>query len=165
MTRLTHVLFNTNTPLWRYSLVLFALSTIPAFVIVFAVVSGMTYAGVDVTRFSPPMTSTSIADAFGTIVFAPFIETYLLAVLITILSSFISNKVHVAIASGILWGLGHAVFGLLWFFGPAWVFFILTCAYIAWREKSFKHAYFAAFAPHLLINALGILFVHLGKNA
>ena len=165
MNRLTRFLFNTDTPLWRYSLLVLALSTIPAIVIVITVRFGMTYAGLNVARFAPPPTTTSIAQAVGAIVIAPVIETFLLAVLITILSSFISNKVHVALVSGLIWGLGHAVFGLLWFFGPAWIFFILTCAFIAWREKSFKHAYFAAFAPHALNNALGILAVHLGKNA
>ena len=163
--RFTRFLFNTNTPLWRYSLQVLALSTIPAVVIVTAVRFGMTYSGVNIARIYPPPTSTSIAGAFSAIIFAPFIETYLLAFLITILSSFISNKVHIAIISGIVWGLGHAAFGLLWFFGPAWIFFILTCAYIAWREKSFKHAYFAAFVPHVLNNALAILAVHLGGNA
>ena len=75
------------------------------------------------------------------------------------------NKLHVAVASGILWGMGHAAFGLLWFFGPAWIFFVLTCSYIAWREKSFKHAYFAALIPHVLNNATAVIAVYLGRHA
>ena len=122
-------------------------------------------AHIDVTRFTPPQTSTSVAGFFGTVFFAPIVETYILAVLITILSSFIQNKFHVAIVSGLLWGIGHAAFGLLWFFAPAWIFFVLTCSYMAWREKSFKHAYFAAFIPHALNNATAVIAVYLGRHA
>lgn len=152
-------------PLWRYSLLLLPLIMIPAMAIMVVVRFGLEFAGVNPAKFSPPPDSLSIADAFGSIIFAPIVETYLLAVLITIISSFISNKIHIAVISALLWGSFHAIFGLLWFFGPAWAFFMLTCAFIAWRQKSFKHAYFAAFVPHVLNNAVGVLAVHLSKHA
>ena len=165
MNRMTHFLFNTNRPLWRYSLIVLPLVMLPAMAILVLVRYGMTLAGLDLAKFAAPPISTSIGGAIGGIAFAPIVETYMLAVLITILSSFMSNNIYIAIVSGVLWGLLHAAFGLLWFFGPAWAFFIFTCAFIAWRQKSFKHAYFAAFVPHVLMNLIGILFVYFGNRA
>ena len=165
MNRMARFLFNTEMPLWRYILVLLPLIMIPAMAMINAVRFGLEFAGVDLTRFSPPPVSSSATGAFGSIIFAPFIETYLLAVLITILSSFIPNRIHVVVVSGLMWGAFHAVFGLLWFFGAAWAFFMFSCAFIAWRQKSFKHAYFAAFVPHVLNNAIVILASPLIKHA
>ena len=165
MNRMARFLFDTNTPMWRYSLVTFVLVILPSIAIMALLIASFHLAHIDVTRFTPPQTSTSVAGFFGTVFFAPIVETYILAVLITILSSFIQNKFHVAIVSGLLWGIGHAAFGLLWFFAPAWIFFVLTCSYMAWREKSFKHAYFAAFIPHALNNATAVIAVYLGRHA
>jgi uncharacterized membrane protein YjgN (DUF898 family) len=165
MDRMTRFLFNTEIPIWRYTMLLALLAIIPAIAIVGFVRFGMAFAGLNTARFDAPPVSASFSGAFGTIVFAPILETILLALLIAILSSFMSNKLHVAAVSGIAWGLGHAAFGLLWFFGPAWSFFILTCAFIAWRGKGFKQAYFVAFIPHVLNNAIGVLIVYLGNHA
>jgi hypothetical protein len=119
----------------------------------------------DPTRYAPTIHLSSSLDAFGAIVFSPVIETFLLALLIAILSSFITSKLRVAIISGVLWGLGHAMFGLLWFFVPAWMFFLLSCSYIAWHEKGFRYAYLVALVPHVINNATAVLASHLTKHA
>jgi hypothetical protein len=154
MNNVMRLLFNTNTPLWRYCLLMFALASLPAIVIVGAVRFGLTLANAEFASISPPEPDPSLVGAIGAIIISPIVETYLLALLIHLLCAFIGNKLRAAALSGILWGIGHALFGVLWFFGPAWIFFIFSCAYIAWHEKSFKHAYIAACVPHVLNNAV-----------
>ena len=162
---MTQFLFNSEIPLWRYSLQVALLAILPAMAIVGIVRFGLVFAGLNLSRFDAPPTSVSIGGVFGTIVFAPVIETFILALLIAFLSLFMSNKLKIAVVCGIAWGFFHAIFGLLWFFGPAWGFFILSCAFLAWREKSFKQAYIAAFIPHVLNNAIMVLVMLFSKHA
>ncbi len=105
--------------------------------------------------------SMSVTYAIGTIVFSPIVETFMLAGLLAMLSAVISNKRCVAMTSGIAWGALHATMGLSWFAGPAWIFFVVSCSFIAWREKGFKQAYVVSCVPHALNNALMVAAVHL----
>jgi hypothetical protein len=99
-----------------------------------------------------PERHVSMIDTLGSVVFAPAMESLLLAVALSVLLSFSSSRILVAVASATVWGCFPALFGALWFFGTAWSFFIFSCAYRAWRERGFAQAYTAAVVPHALIN-------------
>ena len=68
----------------------------------------------------------------------------------------------VAGISAICWGLLHGLKAPLWFFGTAFSFFVFSCAYLWWRQVSFRHAFAAAALPHALINATVMTLVFAG---
>lgn len=80
----------------------------------------------------------------------PVLESFALAGGASLLSRMVTGHYKIAALSGLLWGALHARdFGLS-LLCPAWGFFIMTLAYLAWRPKSFLHGYLAAMIPHLV---------------
>lgn len=121
--------------------------------------------GLDVADHSAPALEASLADAFGSVVLAPVVETLLLAALLRVLSSTSLRPETSAGVSAVLWGTFHGLFGALWFFGTAWSFFVFSCGYIAWRRPSFGHAFLAAAVPHALVNSVVILLLWAAQSA
>lgn len=157
------ILFNIKMPLWLYSLLIWPLATLPSIALYQVAKTGFALAGLDPARFSPPSESLSFGGIIGTIIIAPVVETFVLALLLAILSSFVSTRLRIAIIAAVLSGLAHGLFGLLWFFGTVWSFFVLSCAYLAWREKGFKYAYIAALVPHVLNNGIATLIIFIAR--
>jgi hypothetical protein len=85
-------------------------------------------------------------------------ETLLLAFVLNILSNWIKPKLPVAAISALLWGGLHGLYAPIWFFGTVWSFFVFSCAFLAWRERSFRAAFVAAALPHALVNLTVYLF-------
>jgi hypothetical protein len=159
---LTFLLTPTD-PLWRYCLFAFALALIPSIALFSFVYGALMIAGIDISAIKPPERSATPGEVFGTILVAPILETFLLAFGIRILRRFISNVVVVAATSALAWGALHGIVAPLWFFGTAWSFFVFSCAYLVWRERSFWHAFSAAAFPHSLINLSAMASVALDK--
>ena len=150
---LKRFLFNPTVPLWRYCLLAFPLAIIPS--VLFSVVARQLFvlAGVNVDLISPPDRSVSLVEVLGSVVFAPVVETLLLALLIEGLCELSQRAIFIAVVSAVLWGILHGAFGALWFFGTAWSFFVFGCAYLHWHKQSFGRAFVAAAVPHALGNA------------
>lgn len=108
--------------------------------------------GVDTTAALGPERAATVGEFLGTVVFAPLAETLLLGGLLWWLSRLTRRPLLVAGLSALLWGALHAQFGGLRFFGTAWTFYVLSCAYLAWRPVGFGHAFVAAAVPHGVIN-------------
>lgn len=138
------------------------LVSVALFAIAWAVFSA---AGVNVQRLMPPGQSGSMIDIIGTVIFAPLVETLMLIGGVKLLSSFLTRPGIIATSSALAWGLFHGMFGLMWFFGTAWSFFVFTCGYLAWRRVSPGHAFAAAALPHALLNALVMVVVVAGSRA
>lgn len=162
--QLLNYLLTPADPLWRYCLFALALALIPS-IILFSVVYGiLIIAGIDISAIKPPGRSATPDQLFGTILFAPIVETLLLALGIRILCRFISGAVGVAMISALIWGLLHGMLAPLWFFGTVWSFFVFSCAYLAWRQRSFWHGFSAAALPHSLINLSAMVAIALDKS-
>jgi hypothetical protein len=106
-----------------------------------------------------PEWSIGWVDLAGLVVFAPLVETLLLSALLWGLSRFIASPVRVAAASALIWGGLHGAVAPMWFFGTVWAFFVFSYAYLAWRPRSYRHAFFVAALPHAMQNgaAFGLL--------
>ncbi len=97
--------------------------------------------------------------AFGAILLAPLVETWLLAGTLRIFSYFKLSMQGTSAPSAIVWGLLH---GLLYpgrFIASIWAFFIFGLSYMLWRRRSFKHAFAAAAIPHAVVNGVAVLFL------
>ncbi len=92
--------------------------------------------GVDTSGIQPPSRSATASELFGAVVFAPVVETYLLALLLGALLRLGIRPLFGAVVSAVLWGALHASIAPLWFFGTVWSFFVFSCAFIGWRERS-----------------------------
>ena len=150
-------LLQPKIPLWKYRLVAYPLAMIPSMIFYSLVRSALAAASVNVGAISAPDQGVSLGEVLGSVAFAPATETFLQAGGLSILSLLSSCRMFIAAASGVIWGALHATLGALWFFGTAWTFFVLSCAYLAWRPVSFKFALVAAWVPHVLINSTGML--------
>jgi hypothetical protein len=151
-------------PLWRYCLLAFPLSVIPAMALLGIVYGGFALAGIDTSGWQPPNKHATLGQAFGSILFAPIIETLLLALGLKVLSAMTSRTALIVTASALAWGCLHAAQGFMWLFGPSWSFFVFSCAYLVWRKKSLGQAFLAAAIPHALQNSAVMTIVYLADR-
>ncbi|MGQ3054784.1 MAG: hypothetical protein ACT6S0_23600 [Roseateles sp.] len=144
------------------SLTLHCLLAWPAALLPSAAFIGVAYGlglalGIDMAFFEAPEREGTFKEFFGMVVFAPLVETLLLAGLLALLSRMSRRPVFVAAASSVLWGCLHGSFGLLWLVGTFWSFYIFSCSYLAWRAQAWWKAYVAAALPHAVLNLTAFL--------
>ena len=100
---------------------------------------------------APPGNGLGAWDFIRVGLLVPALETLVLAGMLLFLPerwSIVSR----ATVMGVAWGGLHALLAPMWFFGPAFLFFVCSRAYLTWRPVSFRHAFTAAGLPHALNN-------------
>lgn len=88
---------------------------------------------------------------FALVVFAPFVETLIMAGLIWLFERFMSTTRAVA-ASAIGWGIFHSTQALGWGLVIWWPFLIFSTLYVVWRQRGFWTGIGVAAATHALQN-------------
>lgn len=111
-----------------------------------------------------PEWSIGWVDLAGLVIFAPLVETLLLTALLWGLSRVIASPVRIAAVSALIWGGLHGAVAPMWFFGTVWAFFVFSYAYLAWRPRSYAHAFLAAALPHAMQNAAAFGLLALVSN-
>lgn len=91
------------------------------------------------------------------LVFAPVVETLLLALTLFILRRFIRRPLGQAAAAAGIWGLLHLSNGPMSPLIIAWPFFVFSVAYQAWRPRGWLRAFTVVTAIHFLQNLLPAL--------
>jgi len=155
--------------LWSYCLMAVPIALFPTLGLFVIACGILSFIGVNVTELllqRPSMvTDTSVIGlVFGSVIFSPIVETFLLAGLLKVLSKASSRSAFIAAYAAIIWGGLHGLFGILWFFGTVWSFFVFSCSFISWRKLSFKQAFIAAAAPHALVNFIVVLVIVLSPR-
>jgi hypothetical protein len=151
-------------PLWRHSLLLFPLALIPTVALYLLAHWLLGVAGVNVSAHTRPGRTVTLGGAIGSVVFAPVVETFLLAGgLRALIVAPISREVAAAI-SALICGCLHGLVAFMWFFGTVWSFFVFSSGYLKWRERSFAQGYIAAAVPHVLINLTVTLALFAGRS-
>ena len=89
---------------------------------------------------------------FALAVFAPIVETLILAAFITLLRLAFSPTVAVFL-SAIGWGVAHSIQATAWGFVVWWPFLIMSMLYIVWRQRGFWLAIAVPATVHMLQNA------------
>lgn len=162
MTQLLSFLLNPRIPLWRYSLTLFPIAFIPSILLLLLAIGLFTALGVDIESLKGPEHPASLVMFFAYVVFAPLVETWLLGLMLGLLTQATQGPAKAAAIASLLWGIAHGLTGWLRFFGSTWSFFIFACAFLAWRERSYRQAFAAAAIPHALINLSATLLIAAG---
>jgi hypothetical protein len=85
-------------------------------------------------------------------VFAPIVETFILAAFIALLRMVFSPTVSVFL-SAIGWGIAHSLQASAWGFVVWWPFLIMSMLYLVWRQRGFWLAIAIPAAVHMLQNA------------
>jgi hypothetical protein len=98
-----------------------------------------------------------IQDLLAIVVVGPIIETLVLSFGIFLLSRFVKTKAVIAILSAILWAALHSLASPSWGLVVLWPFFVFSCGYIAWRQKSWFKAVWVTSCIHALQNLLPAL--------
>ena len=85
-------------------------------------------------------------------VFAPIVETFILAAFISMFRLVFSPTVSVFL-SAVGWGVAHSLQASAWGFVVWWPFLIMSMLYIVWRQRGFWVAIAIPAAVHMLQNA------------
>ena len=92
------------------------------------------------------------ATAFGLLVlFAPLVETLIMAAVLSLLARFLSPTATV-LSSAALWGVAHSLQAPVWGLVVWWPFIIFSTLYMVWRERGVIAAIGVATATHALQN-------------
>jgi len=143
--------FSTRLPVWKYALVMAVISFVPSILLSF----GLGAAGVMTEESGPELGGFGPAIDFALIVWlSPVIETLLMGVVLKALS-FISRRRYVlaAMSCGVWAGL-HSLCSPAWGLVVFWPFFVFSCSYLAWRQRSWRHAVCVTSLIHMLHNLL-----------
>lgn len=165
------LLFNIQTPMWKYVLRMWLFALIPMLILIPLLILLAAVVGTDSfdELFGPSDHTLAFDPAVelaGMLVLAPVGETLLLALGIWILSKITKRRLLLAVMSAFIWAGLH-----LFTTGPVgagallrlWPFFLFSCSYLAWRRRSWLHAFWAASLLHALHNLIpAIIWVSLG---
>jgi hypothetical protein len=95
---------------------------------------------------------------FALVVFAPVVETFIMAGFITLFRMVMHDDLAV-LASAIGWGVAHSLEAAAWGLTIWWPFLIFSTLYVVWRQRSFGTAIVVVAATHGLQNLVPALTV------
>ena len=95
------------------------------------------------------------------ILFAPLVETLVMAILLGVLARFVSPTLAVLISAA-LWGIAHSLQAAAWGLVIWWPFVIFSTLYMVWRQRSVMAGIGVAAATHALQNLLPALKIAFG---
>lgn len=137
----------------KYCTLVFFAVLIPTLIILGTVYISMATLGLDMSAWSSEKKlGVELIDFVGIVIFSPVVETTVLVLLISIVGKFVKSELCIAAVCATCFAVVHSFFGLLWFLGPFWSFFVLSYAYMMWRSKSKSKAYLVALLPHAMNN-------------
>lgn len=91
-------------------------------------------------------------------IFAPVAETLIMALLLGLLTRFVSPTIAV-LASALLWGIAHSLQAPVWGLVIWWPFLIFSTLYIVWRQRGLWVGLAVAAATHAMQNLIPALLV------
>ncbi len=147
------LLFDTKTPIPAYILRTGLISLIPSLLISFILSS----IGIMKEETLPEFEGPVILVVISMIFIGPILETFLMALILKILSFISKHKVKIAIMSACVWAVLHSLQAPVWGFGIIWPFFVFSCCYQAWRKRSFWLAILVTSCVHAFQNTLPAL--------
>ena len=90
------------------------------------------------------------------VLFAPLIETLVMAAVLEVLLRFVGRPVAVVL-SAVGWGVAHSLAAPAWGLVIWWPFLIFSALYVTWREKGVLAGIGVAAAAHMLQNLIPAL--------
>jgi membrane protease YdiL (CAAX protease family) len=100
---------------------------------------------------------------FLLVVFAPFVETLIMAGFLSLLLRFMSPAAAI-LTSALGWGVAHSLQAIGWGLVIWWPFLIFSTLYVVWRQRGVWAGLGVAAATHALQNTGPALLVAFGKS-
>lgn len=101
--------------------------------------------------------------AFLIVVFAPVVETLIMAGAITVFLRFL-GPTGAVLASAAGWGIAHTFGAPAWGLVIWWPFLVFSTVYVTWRERSLGAALAVTMLVHAMQNAVPAAFMLAGKT-
>jgi hypothetical protein len=154
--RVLSLLFNTQGRVWKYIVRAGLISLVPSLLVSFVVASVGLGNEENLPQFAEEVGAGALFVSL--VIVTPAVETLLLGLGLWLLSFATRRPLRQALGSCVLWGVLHSLLAPAWGLVVAWPFFVFSCAYLAWRQRSWWHAVGAACGIHMFQNLLpGIL--------
>lgn len=106
----------------------------------------------------PEFPSIGLAAFLSFVLFAPVVETLIMAGVLAVLTRFVSATAAI-LASAALWGLAHSLLAPAWGLIIWWPFLIFSTLFVVWRERGIAAGLGVAAATHALQNLIPALLV------
>jgi membrane protease YdiL (CAAX protease family) len=101
--------------------------------------------------------------AFGLlVVFAPVVETLIMAAVLSVLTRVLSPTAAV-LGSSLLWGIAHSAQAAVWGLVIWWPFLIFSTLYLVWRQRSVLAGLAVAATCHALQNLVPAVVIAFGR--
>ena len=142
--------FDTDTSIPRYVLRMGLVSLIPSLLI--SMILSLT--GIISEENMPKFEGPALAVLVGIILVSPLVETLLMSLVLKILSLVVRKPLLLAGLSALVWAGLHSLATPVWGLGVVWPFFVFSCAYLAWRRKSWCHAVGVTCLIHMFQNVI-----------
>jgi hypothetical protein len=159
-------LFERGPSAFRYIVRMWLLSLIPSIALATVSLGLFSAFGLPTDKAAPQLSDfggISNRQAFVFVVLiAPMYETLLLSIGIALISLITARPVVIAAISAVGWGILHFLDFHIQGIVVMWPFFVMSCAYLAWRPIGWFRACGVAMSIHMLQNLLPgllILFV------
>ena len=91
-------------------------------------------------------------------VFAPVVETLIMALVLSLLTRFLSATASILV-SALLWGIAHSLQAPVWGLIVWWPFLIFSTLFVVWRQRGLWAGIGVAAATHALQNLIPALLV------
>jgi len=148
--RLLSLLFDNQISMWKYILRTGLISLVPSLIIV--LILGLT--GVVTEETSPEFKGPALGLLIGLVVISPPLETLLMGGVLWILSFITKRQVRLAVMSAFVWAGVHSLIAPAWGMGVIWPFFVFSCSYLSWHQRSWWRAILVTSCVHAFQNIL-----------
>ncbi len=143
-------LFDTRIPMHRYIVRTGLISLVPSLAI--ALVLAMS--GIITEDTGPHFEGSALELIIMIVVVGPPIETLLMVCVLWVLSFITKRRVRLAVMSAFVWAALHSLMAPAWGLGVLWPFFVFSCSYLAWRQRSRWRAILVTSCVHAFQNIL-----------
>ena len=145
-----------NLTFWQYCLVAGIVALIGSSVLAMLAVSAFKFLGIPGLKLSGGDEALGALDVLGYVVLAPLVETLILAWLVDLLGKRNLTDAKICLIVSVAFALLHGLIHPLAFFASVFSFFVFAWSYRRWRRVSWKHGYWAAAIPHIIVNIAAV---------
>ena len=107
----------------------------------------------------PEFEPMGLFGVFMLAVFAPVVETFIMAAILGVLTRFLSPVASI-LASSLIWGAAHSAMAPAWGLVIWWPFLIFSTLYVVWRQRSLLWALVMPMVAHALQNLPSAIIVN-----
>ena len=145
--------------LYRYVLFASVTSFLGGSILIFISEYLISSAGIEIHTINRDINLNS-TDIFGYIIFAPLLESFLIAFFSMWYKPNQLNKHTFSFIIAFIFAMVHIYFVPMSFLGVLFSFYIYAYSYLIWREKVNRYiGYWSAAIPHIIANAIALSIV------